>query len=104
MEIVAATCNDGVRNGGEIGIDCDGPCVKRCYGRACSLPDHCWSGVCGTNRTCLAATCNDGVRNGGEIGIDCDGPCVKQCNGRACSLPDHCWSGVCGTNRTCLGK
>ncbi|CAF5007839.1 unnamed protein product, partial [Rotaria sp. Silwood1] len=47
-----ATCNDGVRNGGESGIDCDGPCVKRCNGRACSSPDHCWSGVCGTNQTC----------------------------------------------------
>ncbi|CAF4751720.1 unnamed protein product, partial [Rotaria sp. Silwood2] len=52
MEILAATCKDRVRNGGEIGIDCDGPCVKRCNGRACGSADHCWSGACGTNKTC----------------------------------------------------
>ncbi|CAF4614881.1 unnamed protein product, partial [Rotaria sp. Silwood2] len=52
MEILAAACKDRVRNGGEIGIDCDGPCVKRCNGRACSSPNDCWSGVCGPNQTC----------------------------------------------------
>ncbi|CAF2785399.1 unnamed protein product, partial [Rotaria sp. Silwood2] len=95
---------DGVRNGGEIGIDCDGPCTKRCNGRVCTSAEDCWSGVCGVNKTCSEATCYDGVRNGGEIGIDCDGPCLRRCNDRACISDDDCWSGVCGINKTCSGK
>ena len=70
------TCNDGLRNQGEAGIDCGGPC------EACDR-------------------CNDGVRNQGELGVDCGGPCPScdsQCgdcdDGDACT-EDLCVRGEC---------
>ena len=45
------TCNDGIQNGDETGIDCGGSC------EAC-------------------ATCDDGIQNGDETGIDCGGSCA----------------------------
>ena len=50
-----ATCNDGIQNQGETGIDCGGPCAP-------------------------CPTCNDGIQNQGETGIDCGGPC-QPCSG-----------------------
>ena len=50
------TCNDGVQNGGETGVDCGGPC-----------------------ESCPIDTCFDGIQNLGEAGIDCGGPCTKSC-------------------------
>lgn len=49
------TCNDGVQNQGETGVDCGGPCV------ACSVVPQ--------------PTCTDGIQNQGETGVDCGGPC-----------------------------
>lgn len=49
-----ATCDDGLKNGIEEGVDCGGPCPP-------------------------CPTCDDGVQNGGEEGVDCGGPCIKQC-------------------------
>ena len=45
------TCSDGIRNQGEFGIDCGGPCDEVC------------------------PSCADGILNQGETGIDCGGPC-----------------------------
>ncbi|MFZ9055500.1 MAG: T9SS type A sorting domain-containing protein, partial [Flavobacteriales bacterium] len=45
------TCDDGVQNGDETGIDCGGSCA------ACE-------------------TCDDGIQNGDETGIDCGGSCA----------------------------
>jgi len=50
----APTCDDGIQNQGETGIDCGGPCA------AC-------------------ATCNDGIQNQGETDIDCGGPNCNAC-------------------------
>ncbi len=52
-------CDDGILNGTEIGVDCGGECLP-CF-PAQSL-------------------CFDGVQNGGEQGIDCGGPCTLPCN------------------------
>ncbi len=49
------TCDDGIQNQGETGIDCGGPC-----------PDVC-------------PTCDDGIQNQGETGIDCGGPNCDTC-------------------------
>ncbi len=49
-----ATCEDGLKNGIEEGVDCGGICP------ACS-------------------TCNDTIQNQGEEGIDCGGPCPDPC-------------------------
>ena len=51
------TCDDGVQNGNETGVDCGGDCA------ACP-------------------TCDDGVQNGNETGVDCGGDCaVCPCDG-----------------------
>ncbi|MBX2871244.1 MAG: T9SS type A sorting domain-containing protein [Saprospiraceae bacterium] len=49
------TCEDGVQNGAETGIDCGGP----------DCPD------CPTG-----PTCEDGIQNGDETGVDCGGSCA----------------------------
>lgn len=46
-----ATCDDGLKNGIEDGVDCGGPCD-----------------VC--------PNCSDNIRNQGEDGVDCGGPCI----------------------------
>ncbi|NRA50603.1 MAG: fibronectin type III domain-containing protein, partial [Phaeodactylibacter sp.] len=51
----AATCDDGIQNGGETGVDCGGPNCPAC------------------------PTCNDGIQNGSETGIDCGGPDCGPC-------------------------
>ena len=54
------TCNDGIQNGDETGVDCGGVNCIPC------------------------ATCFDGIQNGDETGIDCGGanciPCAGTCN------------------------
>jgi hypothetical protein len=56
----AATCDDGIQNGAETGIDCGGPDCPAC------------------------PTCSDGIQNGAETGVDCGGPgcapCVQSCD------------------------
>ncbi|MFH1126028.1 MAG: hypothetical protein V1703_02790, partial [Candidatus Altiarchaeota archaeon] len=54
-----ATCDDGLQNQGERGIDCGGPC------ELCPIKP----------------TCSDGLRNQGESDVDCGGPCppCKEC-------------------------
>ncbi|WP_165872219.1 glycosyl hydrolase [Tenacibaculum sp. M341] len=54
------TCNDGIQNGDETGIDCGGSCPYTCD--TSELP-----------------TCNDGEQNGDETGIDCGGSCANTC-------------------------
>ena len=59
------TCNDGIKNGSETGIDCGGECAP-----------------CGQ-------TCNNGVKDGDETGIDCGGSCPTTCtttNPNPCAL------------------
>ncbi|MFH1721817.1 MAG: transglutaminase-like domain-containing protein [Candidatus Altiarchaeota archaeon] len=50
------TCNDLIKNQGEIGVDCGGPCENACE------------------------SCDDGIKNFGEGGVDCAGPCEKTCD------------------------
>lgn len=45
------TCDDGVQNGDETGVDCGGSACPAC------------------------PTCDDGVQNGDETGVDCGGSC-----------------------------
>ncbi len=48
------SCTDGVKNQGEKGVDCGGPCELEPY------EDNC---------------CDNGIKDEGEEGIDCGGPC-----------------------------
>jgi hypothetical protein len=69
------TCNDGIQNGDETGVDCGGSCT------ACATP-----------------TCSDGLQNGTETGVDCGGscaPCVATTCGEGSSVFNMCVSDVC---------
>ncbi len=54
-----ATCNDGVQNGSETGVDCGGPDCNACA---------------------VEPTCTDGIQNGDEEGVDCGGSCPNPCD------------------------
>lgn len=69
------SCYDGIRNQGERGIDCDGPC-SRCVQD--SVP-----------------TCRDGIQNQDETSIDCGGSC------QTCETQDDCSYG-CNIENTCV--
>ncbi len=65
------TCYDGIKNNGETGIDCGGPCPP-------------------------CPTCDDGIKNQDETGIDCGGPCPP-CPGCTNNIKDEFEEGVdCG--------
>ncbi len=59
-----ATCDDGIMNGDEQGIDCGGT-------------------NCPT--TCFPPTCGDGIQNGQETGIDCGTPGCPDCPTPTCN-------------------
>jgi cysteine-rich repeat protein len=79
---VTATCSDGVRNQGEMGTDCGGPCSAcvACGDGVVTGTEQCDDGNAVNNDTCsnacVTATCSDGLQNQGETGTDCGGPCV----------------------------
>lgn len=77
----APTCNDGVQNGDETGVDCGGSSCPAC--------PTCDDGVqngdetdvdCGGSSCPACPTCDDGVQNGDETGVDCGGPDCAPCN------------------------
>lgn len=59
VEEIPATCDDGIMNGNEEGIDCGGDTCETCY----IEPEP---------------TCDDGIMNGLEEDVDCGGEC-KDC-------------------------
>lgn len=52
-----ATCNDGIMNQGELGMDCGGPNCQPC--------------------TTAVTTCSDGIMNGDETAVDFGGSCAE---------------------------
>jgi hypothetical protein len=101
------TCNDGVQNGDETGIDCGGSCAAcpTCNdgvqnadetgvdcGGSCAACPTCSDGIQNGDETgvdcggsCAACpTCSDGIQNGDETGVDCGGSCAP-CGGGGCS-------------------
>lgn len=73
--VCPATCDDGIMNGFETGVDCGGPGCP-----PCAFPPN----------------CNDGIQNGLETGIDCGSP---ECplNQQACPDPT-CSDGIQNTH------
>ncbi len=78
------TCNDGIKNGDETGVDCGGSCP------ACVTEPTCNDGIKNGDETgvdcggsCPACepepTCTDGIKNGDETGVDCGGSCPNSC-------------------------
>ena len=92
---VAATCEDGIRNGKETAKDCGGGCKACPDNSPCSNGTDCESGVC-WYAGCKAPSCSDGVQNGQETGKDCGGSCLLV------SPPQTCPNGQgCATNADC---
>lgn len=51
-------CDDGMKNGGETGVDCGGPCAAKCgVGQGCSSAADCDRGVCDAGQCRLAVSC-----------------------------------------------
>jgi plastocyanin len=48
------TCDDGIMNGTETGVDCGGSCPDACVGAACAANEDCSSGMC-YNSLCVAS-------------------------------------------------
>lgn len=75
------TCDDGIQNGSEKGVDCGGtnpncvPCNEGCTDPNSHNYD---AEVMVDNGSC--ETCNDGVLNGDETDIDCGGTLCAPCN------------------------
>ncbi len=55
-EVDCFTCDDGIQNGDEEGIDCGGSCPTNCF------------------------ACDDGIQNGDETGVDCGGRDCLPCD------------------------
>ncbi len=60
-----ASCDDGLQNGDETGVDCGGSC------------DPCGS----------SSSCDDGLQNGDETGVDCGGSCDPCAPTGSCDAP-----------------
>jgi hypothetical protein len=83
--LAAATCNDGIQNGGETGVDCGGPNCPPCEAGQ----------TCAADRDCLTGRCGDGL-GAGNTCQSCagDGVCGSDANG-GCLCDDR---GVCYTD------
>jgi hypothetical protein len=95
---VCSRCDDGVKNGDEIDIDCGGSCPL-CPG-TCNIDADCPGGYCWEG---LCARCDDGIQNGDETGIDCgvyQGHC-PMCFGNYCWSNDDCASKACENKYCC---
>lgn len=101
---VATSCNTGVRDGNETGVDCGGSCGACGVGQGCNASGDCTSGFCNlTTRVCVATQCQDGVRNGNETDIDCGGgTCLGCAAGRGCVRPWDCSTNYCGASGLCI--
>ena len=97
-----ATCDDGVQNENETGVDCGGPDCGLCSsGQGCASASDCESGVC-NGSICADPRCDDGVRNQNETDVDCGGPedegCPRCAVGDECGVWEDCVSGYCSTD------
>ena len=78
------TCDDGIQNGDETGVDCGGSNCPDCPTCDDGVQNGDETGVdCGGS--CDACpTCDDGIQNGDETGVDCGGSCAP-CDTGGCS-------------------
>jgi len=107
------TCDDGLQNGNETGVDCGGPDCAEC-------PPTCFDGIqngdeteidCGGSSCLPCPSCDDGIQNGQETDVDCGGPdCIAcptcsdgiqngeetsvDCGGPECLICPTCTDGI----------
>ncbi|NIA03946.1 MAG: hypothetical protein GWP09_01180 [Nitrospiraceae bacterium] len=68
------TCYDHIKNGGETGVDCGGPCPP-CPSCHDGIKNEGETGIDCGGPCQPCPSCYDGIKNEGETGIDCGGPC-----------------------------
>ncbi|MFC1722815.1 hypothetical protein ACFL0V_01620 [Nanoarchaeota archaeon] len=69
------TCRDRIKNQGEGGLDCGGPCPP-CSSCADNIQNRDEQGLdCGGVFCKACPTCSDNIKNQGEEDVDCGGPC-----------------------------
>ena len=74
------TCDDGVQNGDEEGVDCGGASCAPCVTCEDGMQNGDEEGVdCGGTFCEPCITCEDGVQNGDEDGVDCGGSLCEPC-------------------------
>ena len=87
----APSCDDGIQNGLETGIDCGAPGCPECPAPATcddGIQNGAETGVdCGAPGCAVCPTCTDGVQNGQETGLDCGGSSCRPCAQAACAMP-----------------
>ena len=85
-----ATCEDGLANGDETGVDCGGSCPESCQEPdECIERDDCPTGEC-VDGQCISDLCADGEHNGSEGDIDCGGDCEPCESGMSCQAASDC--------------
>ncbi|MEM8523816.1 MAG: M43 family zinc metalloprotease [Bacteroidota bacterium] len=75
------TCDDGIQNGLETGVDCGGPDCPPCT---------------------TDPTCDDGIQNGLETGVDCGGPDCPACPPSDCDAPTGLFANAISKRRATL--
>ena len=101
----ASVHDDGVRNGGETGVDCGGTAApaKLCKaGGACKKSADC-EGVCPAGGgVCAAPSGSDGKQNQAETSVDCGGPNAGPCAlGLRCESDTDCVRIYCDASKSC---
>ncbi|MEL6988226.1 MAG: trypsin-like peptidase domain-containing protein, partial [Bacteroidota bacterium] len=75
------SCDDGIQNGDETGVDCGGPDCPACPTCDDGIQNGDETGIdCGGPDCPACPTCDDGIQNGDETGVDCGGTdCLPCC-------------------------
>ncbi len=77
---VCPTCDDGMMNGDEEGVDCGGSECPACPTCDDGMMNGDEEGVdCGGTECIPCPTCDDGIQNGDEFGVDCGGSECEPC-------------------------
>jgi hypothetical protein len=97
------SCTNGVQDGDEVGVDCEGSCATKCAGAPCVADDECASAKC-ENTKCTVPVgqtpdsplATDGKKDNGETDVDCGGANAPKCaDGKACGADGDCTTGYC---------
>ena len=84
------TCNDGIQNGDENGIDCGGAVCPPCNTCNDGIQNGDEEGVdCGGSCPDACPSCDDGIQNGDEEGIDCGGSNCPPCDSGCPTIDDE---------------
>lgn len=94
-------CKNGIKDVGEVDIDCGGSCGPCDSGKKCDKSSDCTQNSC-TNKICTKPLCTDVILNGDETDVDCGGNCGACSQGKTCLLDKDCVTGLCNSAKRCV--